>query len=282
MSYWCEYLAQIDSGKAVTINLLDNKYTFFTKNNNFGQRNINYNQLAIKDILKKNFVKNFEDEINNLGKIESINFSFEPILKYDVSFSNAFKVVKKNNYQHSIDMSLIINLSLSENELFNNIRTNYKTPIKKELSNMTLKIINSENINTERSIYDDWVECYSNAIKKGNKYFSKEAYNSLFLSIVNSEVVIFCAYENNKFLGGNLFSIIRNIPSYSLGVVSYMEDQNNQRYVSHYLIWHSILYFKKKSFLFLEIDTSCFLEKKTKKEESISFFKRGFGVMYYS
>lgn len=281
MTYWCEFLAHIDDGQAIKVNILNTSYTFFIKNNIFGEKNINYNQIAVSDVLKRKYIENFENQILSFGKLDSVNFSFEPILKYDSNFTNAFKILKKNNYNHYIDMSLIIDLTKNENQLFKNIRTNYKAPIKKETLNLNLKIVDAKSIIRDRYVFDDWIRSYSNAINKGNKVLSKEAYDALTLSIKNNEVIIFCSYQNSRFLGGNLFSILNNIPSYSLGVVSYNAIQNNQRYVSHYLMWQSILYFKHNSFLYLEIDTSCLSQNKSEKEKNISFFKNGFGATYY-
>ena len=281
MSYWCKYLSEIDSGQSIELKINNKKYFFFIKDNNFGVKNINFNQISISTLIEKDFNDNFEAQLLKYENIKNIYFALQPILSYDLNFTKSIFLLQSKNYNHLVDFSLIINLNNNEITLFNNLRQNYKSTIKKEEKKIKVRLINNENIEYSNNIFEDWITIYSDAIKKADKTISKDAVKFLKLAIKNKEAIIFNAYEKNSIVGGVLFNMINNIPSYSSAVTIPLENKNNQRYINHFLIWKSILYFKNNDYKILEIDTSCSLNNKNSKQKNISFFKRGFGAVLY-
>lgn len=103
-------------------------------------------------------------------------------------------------------------------------------------------------------------------------------------ALTNNQCLIGLVYENNKVLGGMLFSIYDKYSFYSSGV-RIPEIENDKRNIHQFLMWNSILELKKLGLNKLEmgatydeIGSSEFLKKWSLLEERFNRFKRGFGV----
>ena len=178
------------------------------------------------------------------------------------------------------DISLttnIVDLSLSQEELFKNIRDGYQHDIrsagKLELS---VDFFNKENITDE--IFSAYKDIYFSAA--GKEVGTKERWEVTADLIKSGKAVL--ALEKNaegRYISGAICFVYKNKAYYAFGATA--SDFKEINGISHFLQWEIIKYLKTNDFTYYELGCNFYPvisdEVRTKKELSISFFKSGFG-----
>ena len=185
-----------------------------------------------------------------------------------ISNLNTFLMLKlkgENKIKSSIE--LFVNLNLSKDTLWMNLRKSYKGLINYTSKNL---IISSE-INEEV-----WKECEDFHIRtSGKRTRSHKTWEIQFDAISKGKAKLLYIKQEGKIIGFSLFYIGNKTSYYAVGV--YDRSLFKKYGISHYLLWHHILYLKSNDFdcLYLGRYFSDELEN-DKKLNNIVDFKLGF------
>lgn len=181
---------------------------------------------------------------------------------------NTFLMLKlkgENKIKSSIE--LFVDLNLSKDTLWMNLRKSYKGLINYTSKNL---IISSE-INEEV-----WKECEDFHIRtSGKRTRSHKTWEIKYDAILAGKAKVCYIKQEEKIIGFSLFDIGNKISYYAVGV--YDRSLFKKYGISHYLLWHHILYLKSNDFesLYLGRYFSDELED-DKKLNNIVDFKLGF------
>jgi len=226
----------------------------------------------------------FQNEINDQYKNNFLQSLYNLLKKKNIQEISLCLEIEKNNYEYYLSRSesiietiyqdAIINLNLSEEEIFKNISKGHKSELKKNKNRLTYRIINYKNYppnlilqmmklhkflagKQTRSI-DSWLENEKMIIQK--KGF-------LVCAIFNQQIISYSFFFHND-LTGIYFS--------SCTEREYFKYAG----ITHNSIWHAIKYLKNigcRYFYIGKVKTLYSKNPLTTKEKNVERFKKSFG-----
>lgn len=234
-----------------------------------------------------------EDRLNNVTKRKVLKFILEQvdrileqykIKKVEISIaylnSNYIEKIDKHNfftefgYIDNSTLTSIVDLNAGYEQVFKNFTKGHKSAIKKGRNNLTLEIVNSENV-TKELIYN-FMNYYFEVAGKVTRPIN--TFDNIYEWIKNDFGVLFKAIYNNVSCGYSFFSVYKDTANYAMACKDKMYEQFN---ISHFLQEEAIKYLQNDGIKYLEIGIQDFGDTlfnfPTEKDINISTFKRGFG-----
>jgi lipid II:glycine glycyltransferase (peptidoglycan interpeptide bridge formation enzyme) len=177
--------------------------------------------------------------------------------KFDVVHVISYKDYDNPEFIKTINKTSIIDLKLKENDLLKLMNKTTRYEIKK-----------TESRNVDTRLNENWEEFYS---LYRNFQKNKKLKVELLESLEKNSVLF------NLYFEGNLTNTILFYDSFPIArarkIVS-LKKVKNSSYLSRYLLWRSIQYFKSKNYSILDLGGLDFDDKRF---EGINKFKLGFG-----
>lgn len=251
---------------------LNLSFFFFVKNDS--------EIFVIKFLISKNgleYIQFHFSDFFDLKKGKSIISVLEVFLKeknYKILNSpytsnlNIFLILKLKREKKLISsIELFVDLNLSKDNLWVNLRKSYKSIVNYAAKNLTI----SSEFNKQV-----WKECEDFHTKiSGKKTRSHKTWKIQCDAILEGKAMLIYIKQEGKIIGFSLFYIGNKISDYAVGV--YDRSLFKKYGISHYLLWHHILYLKSNNFdsLYLGRYFSDELED-NKKLTNIVDFKLGF------
>lgn len=226
--------------------------------------------------LKKKIEKMAFLHIEELAHAEGVSLHralIDPLFIIDQKFYSNYLL--EFDYLDSSILTNVINLQMSENILWGNLRKSYRPLIRGEMKKYEILILDSENITKE--LFSEFEKLY--LLASGRHIYDNSEWDILYKMIQQDLGMLAFAKLNNEIIGGCYFNHDNGKTCYSLSA-------NHPKYekiyfIGHLLIWKCIKYYLGRKFRWLELGWQFYenqlLEKPTNKEISISHFKRGFG-----
>lgn len=219
----------------------------------------------------ENFFYNyFEDFI--LKKIKG-NIHFRDFLDDKVNFFTNY-IIKKKIFKTKTIYIGYIDLKNNIEMIKQDFRKSYKSILNKSSNQLNIKIIDSKNININKSYIDQCREVHYRAAKKRTR--SKTSWDLMNKMVLNNYSNYFLAFDKKDKFYGYIYITKQNNYSY-YGSAAFLKNNLN---CNHYLLWVAIDYLKNENIDKFEIGI-CYDEKvKKKKINDIMKFKRGFTKKY--
>ncbi len=225
----------------------EKEFYFLIINNEIGQ-----SLTSLVEISEVYITSDFLDFLDDLVKnkdYKSINFRLTPSL--NIPNSDVIKELLLRNYNSYLSFTSLKLLTLSENAIFSGLRKSLRLSIKKEMKRVNVKFYDSTS--NEDHLFSDWIILYSFAINRGNRKLSDEAIAIMDNTIKNNMGFVVLAYENGIPLGAVLFNYYKGFAYYSAAANSRSIEEQNDRYIAHFLIWQGIKKLKELGCHILEI-----------------------------
>lgn len=219
-------------------------------------------------------------EVDKIARDRNVAYS-----KFFIDPLSAGFLDKPNNYNPFLklgcnDISLttnIVDLSLTEEELFKKIRDTYQDEIKSAAGSGLSVIFFDEN-NIDAKVFEIYKNIYFSAA--GREVGNVSRWNATFQLIKQGNAVL--ALEKNKdgeSVGGVIFFTYKNNAHYASGAT--IPDFKKKRGIGHLSQWEIIKYLKVHNFGHYELGWNFYpvISDKvhSQKEINISLFKSGFG-----
>ncbi len=262
-----------------------NEYKFYAPilHNNLGKvESANLSYLPIPNVegeisdkvLKKEMHVYFE-KINQLGW-KRIALRQDPLIKYN---NQIIKSILQEGFVPNVFFTTIVDLTLPQEKLWQNIRKSYKALINGLEKNNTYKLITVDSKNNLFGI-DDWIEMYMTLIRRGGGTPTRERFKNIETSLKDNLAKLYLLYQDKKLISGICINYNNNLAYYSASGTH--PDFEGKDYYSHLLLWEAIKDLKQKGFSTLEIGPVFYNNVKnfynpSEKELSISDFKLGMG-----
>lgn len=237
------------------------------------------------DALNKDIFGYYEYIIAEVEKIaikykcSLARFHYSPLLfkknslNYFTKFGYSKEILNPDWYIFKSFHGYVIDLNQSDEILFQNIRGRYKTNINK--TSRVVKLFILDKLFFEQKIFNKYIDLYYQV--KGFKR-SMEAFKLDKFAVKNGfESILLCEY-NEELIGAVAIHTFQKKARYNSSLRLYNIDKGV--YPSHFLLKSSIEYLKKNNFKLFEIGEQVShsdLYKVSKKEESLSHFKSGWG-----
>lgn len=168
----------------------------------------------------------------------------------------------------------VIDLSLSEADLYRRIRTSYKSLINWGKRNLSLRLLDSNTIQKEdmekfRRLHFD---------AAGRETRSRRTWDLQYEMVRQGEAFVMLGFLEGSLVTGAFFSYS---PKYCYYGVSASTRELFEKPLSHVVIWTAILHAKELDCRFFEMGEQLYPNQgnplPTQKELGVSTFKRGFG-----
>ena len=230
----------------------------------------------------------FQKDTNNKTKNNIYNFLFDLIskIKKEIKFDNVFffeispedkilssfrKFLSNKKYLQLDSPDLYLNLQTKINTIQKNIRRRYFDSIKKG-TNFELIIFDPAKF--DKIFWKDFQLLHLREAKRKTR--SDQSWDIQYDNLIKNKSIFIFALENNEVIAGSYFDISKDYASYSVGVYNLQAKKNN---LSRHMQYKAILEFKKREIKWYYLGK--FYDEKmgrniTKKDISISFFKKGF------
>ncbi len=218
------------------------------------------------------------DEICQANDIQIVKFFIDTLLKtYDIKHNHLLDY----GYVDCSSNDSIIDLSLTESQLWTNIRSSYKNLINKILKSDQYQLMMSDHNNPDKNIHDMYVDLH---IKESNNSRKNHTtYDMQYNMLQDNKGSVFVLLENDAPIGGIYCLHSQKTVSYASGAKK--EDAPINQAILHTLLWHVIQYYKNIGYEFLHLGLPCgfniidgFNNYYDKKQINISDFKRGMGA----
>ena len=231
--------------------------------------------------LEKRIEKKIFEEINNIVKIlniQKIKFYLDPLV---LEYKNKFNTLLEYGFINASTSDCLIDLKLSQQELWKNLRKSYKALINNALKNNDFEIVIIDKNNPDHNIH----ELYRDLHKKcaGNTRV-KETFDKQFEMLKNDLASLIGLKLKDKFIGFNYFFHYKKTVIYASGADD-PQYENSKIPIYHVILWIAIKYYKKREFEYFEFSQPCgfntingFDDYMDNKQISISHFKRGMGT----
>ncbi|MDR0581233.1 MAG: hypothetical protein LBG04_03940 [Holosporaceae bacterium] len=227
-----------------------------------------------KNAIKKE-MKNYFSKLNEIGA-KYISLRQDPLLQYD---NRIIKFLLLKGFSPNVFYTTIVNLQLTIEELWKNLRDRYRSLINSLEKDKTLIFVKVNSLNIDQ-YFIDWKELYSKLLARGSSNSNDLQFVSLYDSIKNGFSNLYLLYKENTLISG-IHIVTANNKSYFFAGGTAPEYEGDSCY-SHFLFWKIIPDLKKNKVEFLEIGPIFFDNVKnfynhSEKETTISFFKLGIG-----
>jgi len=255
-------------------------YLIDIKTQSHGKKNFFTLELSQKESIDREFHHSLE-KFMYANKINEIYFR----LIYDNTIVDYDLLIKQLNLYffevNEINL-ILINLKKPIFKLWQDVRKSYKSLINRETKFLEIKF--SDNKNEFEIVFNDWIDLYSKALRRGNVILNNKSINLLRKSIEKKECIISFAYEFKVPVGGAMFSIKDKYSIYQSAANTNMIEADKKRAVGHFIVWNTIDKLKSLDINSLEMGTfydvethSNYLINWAIKENKINKFKTGFG-----
>ena len=229
--------------------------------------------LFIKNFSKKSSLKiiqkiytsfNIFCKQNNIDKIEFTETQYN-----NGNISLWHELLINNEMQIDIEYEIFVNLNFSIQEIKSSFRESYKSLISSSQKIWSNYILESFDIN----IWNEFKNLHFDV--SGKKTRNDKTWDIQHDSLVKKHsILIYLRDCNNLMIGGGFFDFTNDEAVYSVGVY---KRELFDKPIGHLVQMLAIEYFKSKGVRMYKIGTYTFNQKKhTKKEISISHFKKGF------
>ena len=211
----------------------------------------------IRDLdLETGEIKFFKPFLNSM----KLNFWQENAVKYEKYFSNEY--------------SLYVKIQDNYNEIFSNFRKGTKSSIKQAEKLWSTKVVSAE----ETELWDQFKQLHITV--SSGKTRSDESWNIQYNNLINGKSFLVCLFEDNqKFIGGGLFSFSRDECEYSTAAY---ERLKFDKPLSHLVQQEAIKEMSKRNITWYRIGKKFIPNNKDiisdNKDYKISLFKEGFST----
>lgn len=214
------------------------------------------------------------DKIAYENKIKKITMYIPSLSSVYINNLQKYNYLQEYGYIDVSDLTCIIDLSRSEQELFSNFSKGHKSDIKKAEGILKLEIINETNV-TKNRVYD-FMNYYFRISGKNTR--PMDAFDNIYEWIKSGYAVLLKATYNSFICGYSLFAIYKDTSYYAMAC----KDENYIEFnISHFLQWKAIKYLKDRGVKYLDVGIQYFGDTlnsfPSDKDKNISKFKRGFG-----
>ena len=225
------------------------------------------------------FIENMENELL-LHNCNQVFFRIVPKISYSANDYKKLDLLLSSGYAMTTGLVNILRIDTSDKRMWTKLRKSYKNLINKEKKILTYSIIDSNNIKDNENNFLNWIDLYSSAIKRGNRFLTNEMIDTQREMIESNRAFLVIAYQNKEPVSGVMFDITEKKAYYSLSATLLTIETKN-RAVSHYLIWKSLEYMVNINIEWLEFGAINYrnevFHKADMKNINISQFKKGFG-----
>lgn len=182
-------------------------------------------------------------------------------------------LMQQYNCTATLSFSSIIDLSAPQDVLRHRLRERYKATINKGLREYDFEIVDGKTV--QRSHIEALHQCHITAS-------GRNVYNDFFWETWQNEceaeaAFMVLAIKANTARGGIFCSMVKGRAYYSIGA---FDRSLGKTGLSHACMWKAILYAKQIGLREFEVgrtDFDCLHPDISEKEQTIGFFKRGFG-----
>ncbi len=237
----------------------------------------------LKPSQKKKFLKLIINYIQSLNKkFKDINFFNHPIitsgLNPEISSKNQFELLQFSKKNLVIN-TFIIDLSLTTNELINNLSKYHKRNILRSSKNLKFNIYNKNNFKQLKKKFKEFKFLH---FKSAGKKTRPDQTWDMMLNNISLNLGILFSCSTNDLEISYLYCGLFNKFAWGWSQVN-NRDYEKKFMPRHFLEWKAILYLKKKGFKYYELGENYKIanEKFSKKEISISEFKEKYGSEMY-
>ena len=280
MNHFKLYSLEKIKSEYVEFNFKDKLYILEKNGASNGKKNFFSLELTDEEIKNKKFLASLNQSIRSFG-IKKLYLRLNPIVRIE-EINPLRKILNNDNFRVSDINVILLNLKEKKELLRQKLRKSYKSLINKESKKLSIKFSNNkEHLSI---VFNDWINIYSTALKRGNSFISSKASELLLKSISNEKSLIAIAYDDLGVAGGALFSIENELSIYQSAANANKIEIDKKRGVGHFIIWNSIIKLKEMGVKYLELGTFYDVEPKTnylkkwmEKEHKINQFKKGFG-----
>ncbi len=212
------------------------------------------------------------DLLAQKNSVAQIKFSLDPLVA-----GNNFNILRKYGYLDSSSSDSLLNLKLSINKLWHNVRRGHQYDINRIIKNKDFEIVVVDHNKRGFSAHQSYVDLHHRCAGKTTR--NKKTFDLQYKMLQNNQAAIFQLKYKTKPVGYCYFF------HYKKGVIyaSAADDPDFTGFpVYHSLIWKAIEYYKNHGFEYLELCEPCgyriqFDHYLDEKQKNISRFKRGFG-----
>ena len=224
--------------------------------------------------LKKEMATYFE-KINSLGS-KRIALRQDPLVNYN---NQIIKSILQEGFEPNLFYTTIIDLNLSQEILWQNVRKRYKSFINGLEKNTEYKTVIVDSQNNIGCI-EDWIDLYMALIKRGGGCQDRNRMKNVGTAITENCGLLYLLYKDKQLISGLNINYANKFSYYTAGGTH--PDFEGLDNFSHYLMWYLILDLKNRGLDFLEIGPVFYKNVKnfynhSEKELTISDFKLGMG-----
>lgn len=238
----------------------------------------------ISDSQSAKLVKSIFTKIDELAKTNAVVYSkffIDPLSESFVGNPQNDNPLLKFGFNNVSLTVNIVNLSLPEKKLFQNIRDTYRYDIRLAAKlNLSVDFFDKNNINDE--IFKIYKDIYFSSA--GKEVGTAERWDATHTLIKQGDSVLAAEKsENGQYISGVLYFTYKNNAYYAFGAT--IPEFKKVSGISHFLQWEIIKYLKKYNFNYYNLGWNFYPiisdEVYSAKEINISFFKSGFGGKIY-
>jgi len=243
-----------------------------------------YYGYVISPVFDKSLMKKHKSKLEKecFEKIEKliINHNIKKIKIFIDPYSekNDHNYLKKYGYIDTSTSTCFVDLSLSLDQLWNNVRNSYRSLINQSIKKFNFEIVDSSSLNTKaHNMYKEFHHKTSKRITRPDETWDIQ------YSMVKKDKAALISLKNKKnYIAFGYFYHMNNTAFY--GSASDDPEFETQSSIQHLIIWQAIKYYKKRNFKYLDLGVQDFKNQfwyePSNKDLSISFFKRGFSSNY--
>jgi len=222
---------------------------------------------------------NHIDTIAKENNIQQIKMYTDPNIEFNKR--NQFNILKKYNFIEMNNLSLTIDLSNTQQQLWSNLSKSFKSLINQYKKNTThtLEIMNNKNSNWE--IMKQY--CLLHRQIAGKHARGIELFKAQYKLIENGFATLFFIKDDTEFISFSLFFHHNKFVAYASSVAKELVKKPP---LSHFTLWNANIYFKELNYTLIQYSQpsnftkySGFDDITDNKGLSIAQFKRNMGAV---
>lgn len=232
---------------------------------------------VINELLDNKFTQKVErycfDQIDKLAKennIVKLMMTLDPL-----SYHDNFNYLTQYGFLNSSISTTVFDLSKDINELWAGLRKSFQSLINNGKKKYTIEYIDYTNASFE--IHEKYRELHHKAAGRVTR--DLRTYEIQYKMLLDDNALLVGLRDKDKFIAFSYFFHFNGSIYY--GSSSDDPDYQTDIPLEHTIIWAAIEYYKNRNYKYFEIGWQQFGEQifdhPSKKDISISFFKRGFG-----
>ncbi len=229
--------------------------------------------LNIDDSFRKKIERTVFAEIDRLGidhQIEKILFVLDPLAE-----DFGYNYLTEYGYLDTSIATAIIDLKSSPEQLWKNLRKSFQAIINKTSKMLTIEICDHANCTFE--IHEKYRLLHHKAAGRVTR--DLKTFHIQYEMLKNDQASLICLKHDQEYVAFSYF--FHHKGSVYYGSSSDDPDFHTELPLEHAILWAAVEYYKGRSYEALEVGWQHFGEQvfdhPSKKDLSISFFKRGLG-----